>query len=218
MPTSPLGSPPTRPLSPQQVVVPRPSPMTSPHSNRLDYCTAGTVTITWTIEDLCDTTDRNGYLHLYRRRQPSHSPTRLTTPTTAASSTPPTWPPLRPLLDADLAAGSPPTRPLSPQPVVVPRPSPMTSPHNSFDYCTGGTVTITWTIEDLCDTQTVTADYIVTPPPALTFTSPADETHDACEFDAADLAAAQALLDADLAAGSPTTRPLSPPPVDVPRP
>ena len=50
----------------------------------------------------------------------------------------------------------------------------------SIDYCTGGTITITWTIEDLCETQTVTADFSVTPPPALTWTDPLTETHDAC--------------------------------------
>ncbi|WP_321288843.1 hypothetical protein [uncultured Sunxiuqinia sp.] len=37
-------------------------------------------------------------------------------------------------------------------------------------------------------------------PPAITFNDPADDAADGCEFDAADLASAQALLDADLAA------------------
>ena len=68
----------------------------------------------------------------------------------------------------------------------------------ALDYCTDGSVTITWTIEDLCDTQTRQATYKYTAPPSLTFTDPVDANHDGCEFDAADLATAQGLLNTSL--------------------
>ena len=37
-----------------------------------------------------------------------------------------------------------------------------------IDLCTGGAVTVTWTITDLCFSTTVSATYTVTPPTAET--------------------------------------------------
>ncbi|WP_158293264.1 hypothetical protein, partial [Allotamlana fucoidanivorans] len=66
--------------------------------------------------------------------------------------------------------------------------------------CTGGTVTITWTIDDICETFTPQATYTLTQPQVVSYTSPSDDTADACEFDNADPTAAQNALDADIAA------------------
>ncbi len=69
----------------------------------------------------------------------------------------------------------------------------------SIDYCAGGVITVTWTINDQCEgTITVQATYTLTPPTAITWTSPIDYTSDACTFDAPDIVTAQAYLDADL--------------------
>src|SRR5690606_14610220 len=57
-----------------------------------------------------------------------------------------------------------------------------------------------WTIEDLCESNEVSATYTYTAPEELTWTDPADDSADACEFDAPTLAEAQTLLNADLAA------------------
>ncbi|WP_158293256.1 hypothetical protein, partial [Allotamlana fucoidanivorans] len=72
--------------------------------------------------------------------------------------------------------------------------------NQSIDFCTGGTVTITWTVEDICGSTNPTATYTLTQPQVVSYTSPSDDTADACEFDNADPTAAQNALDADIAA------------------
>src|SRR5688572_10354031 len=54
--------------------------------------------------------------------------------------------------------------------------------NQTINLCAGGSVTITWTITDKCDTTTVDAIYTVTPAPALTFSQPADATVASCTF------------------------------------
>ena len=86
----------------------------------------------------------------------------------------------------------------------------------SIDICTGGSVTITWTVTDLCQTSTAQAIYTVTPPPALTFIPPAPVTVAACTFDTtepANLPAAQLALNLAIADWVTPTRPTSQPPV-----
>ncbi|HSG67483.1 MAG TPA: T9SS type A sorting domain-containing protein, partial [Bacteroidales bacterium] len=53
---------------------------------------------------------------------------------------------------------------------------------------------------DLCDYYEETATYVYTAPTTVTYTAPAGDASQGCEFDAIDLATAQGLLDADLAA------------------
>ncbi|WP_158293254.1 hypothetical protein, partial [Allotamlana fucoidanivorans] len=65
---------------------------------------------------------------------------------------------------------------------------------------TGGTVTITWTVEDICGSTNPTATYTLTQPQAVSYDAPSDDSADACEFDNADPTAAQNALDADIAA------------------
>ena len=71
----------------------------------------------------------------------------------------------------------------------------------TIDYCIGGSITITWTVEDMCESTDVSATYTLTAPTALSFTGPTDVTVAACTFDNAadDLVQAQADLDADIA-------------------
>ncbi|WP_345274126.1 hypothetical protein, partial [Flaviramulus aquimarinus] len=46
----------------------------------------------------------------------------------------------------------------------------------------GGSVTVTWTITDLCETITETADFTVTAPIDITYTAPADDSSNACDY------------------------------------
>src|ERR671929_2275 len=46
--------------------------------------------------------------------------------------------------------------------------------------CQGGTVTVTFTATDKCQTVSATSTYTVTPPTPLTVTAPAAKTVDAC--------------------------------------
>jgi large repetitive protein len=62
-------------------------------------------------------------------------------------------------------------------------------------HCSGGTTTVTWTITDLCDTITLSAQFIVTPAPAVTYNQPSDLTTAACSY------TAQAGIDAAFATG-----------------
>ncbi|WP_345274125.1 hypothetical protein, partial [Flaviramulus aquimarinus] len=48
--------------------------------------------------------------------------------------------------------------------------------------CDGGSVTVTWTITDLCETITETADFTVTAPIDITYTAPADDSSNACDY------------------------------------
>ncbi|MEC3908670.1 gliding motility-associated C-terminal domain-containing protein, partial [Tamlana sp. 2201CG12-4] len=67
--------------------------------------------------------------------------------------------------------------------------------------CDGGTATVTWTITDLCETiNTITADFNLTAPAAVTYNNPADSSTVAADFDDPDATIAQANLDADIAA------------------
>jgi uncharacterized protein (DUF2345 family) len=73
--------------------------------------------------------------------------------------------------------------------------------NSSLDLCTGGSITITWTLVDLCQTQTATATFTLTPPPSISVAAPASITLSTCDFTnaASDAVQAQADLDARLA-------------------
>ncbi len=67
--------------------------------------------------------------------------------------------------------------------------------------CAGGITTVTWTITDLCETiSTITANFNLTAPTAVTWTAPSDANEDACDY--ADQAAVDAAFSAWIAAQS----------------
>ncbi|WNH10400.1 gliding motility-associated C-terminal domain-containing protein [Thalassobellus suaedae] len=167
----------------------------------IDFCTGGDVTITWTIEDICGTTNPTA---TYTFTQPDIVAYTAPSGDTAqacefdnddaiAAQT---------ALDADIAAW------VTAQTDIINNSltggeSPTVSNDfvaQSIDFCTGGTVTITWTVADICATTNPTATYTLTQPDAVTYTAPSGDTAQACEFDNADAAAAQTALDADIAA------------------
>src|SRR5690625_2181133 len=46
----------------------------------------------------------------------------------------------------------------------------------------GGSSTVTWTITDLCDTITVSADFNLTAPETISYTDPPDANEESCDF------------------------------------
>ena len=168
--------------------------------NYIDFCSGGAITITWTVTDICD--------------EITTSATYTVNPVPALTLTAPAdaihdacefdqaddnLTAAQAALDANFDAW------LAAQTTAVGEGggcSPTIDDDfdgNYIDFCSGGAITITWTVTDICDEITTSATYTVNPVPALTLTAPADATHDACEFDQADdnLTAAQAALDAN---------------------
>ena len=175
----------------------------------LDYCTDGSVTITWTVEDLCGSTDVTA-TYTY------------TAPTAVAFNAPAgdssdgcefddasgtvTLAQAQQALTDDIAAWVA-AQTTAIQSSFADGCNPTVSSDftgQTLDYCTDGSVTITWTVEDLCGSTDVTATYTYTAPAAVAFNAPAGDSSDGCEFDDASgtvtLAQAQQALTDDIAA------------------
>lgn len=54
--------------------------------------------------------------------------------------------------------------------------------NQSIDFCIGGSIAVTWTIEDHCESISHTSTYTLNPLPPLQFTEPVDLTVEACDF------------------------------------
>ncbi|WP_394344309.1 hypothetical protein, partial [Allotamlana fucoidanivorans] len=167
----------------------------------IDFCTGGTVTITWTVEDICGSTNPTATYTLTQPQAVSYtSPSDDSADACEFDNADPTA--AQNALDADITAW------VTNQTAIINNSlaggcSPSVShdfTNQSIDFCTGGTVTITWTIDDICETFTPQATYTLTQPQVVSYTSPSDDSADACEFDNADPTAAQNALDADIAA------------------
>src|SRR5690606_19266271 len=50
-------------------------------------------------------------------------------------------------------------------------------------FCEGGSVTITWTVSDLCETFELSADFNLAPADAITYNNPEDANLEACDFE-----------------------------------
>ncbi|MBU3823000.1 gliding motility-associated C-terminal domain-containing protein, partial [Flavobacteriaceae bacterium XHP0103] len=164
------------------------------------FCSSGSITITWTIEDICGTTTVDA---TYSFTQPDGinftDPSDDTVDACEFDNADPIA--AQAALDADIAAW------VDAQTDIINNSLTGGSPevtndfsNQSIDFCTGGSITITWTIEDICETKTPSATYTLTQPEPVAYTAPSDDSADACEFDNADPIAAQAALDADIAA------------------
>jgi hypothetical protein len=55
-----------------------------------------------------------------------------------------------------------------------------------LDRCLGGSVTVTWTITDLCEVQVVSATFTLVAPPMVDITTPVSTVSNTCEFDSQD--------------------------------
>ena len=150
----------------------------------IDYCTGGSITITWTVADMCESTDVSATYTLTPPAPLSWTdPIDATIDACTFDNLADNLVQAQADLDADIASwvatnqaafvasgGCSPT---------------VTSDFvaQSIDYCTGGSITITWTVADMCESTDVSATYTLTPPAPLSWTDPIDATIDACTFD-----------------------------------
>ncbi|MHC1776257.1 MAG: hypothetical protein AB9834_12700 [Lentimicrobium sp.] len=133
-------------------------------------CTGGTTTVTYTYSDLCESGTVQASFTI-------NAPTALTVNTPASSTTSAcayadqaavnaaftTW-----LAGFSVSGGCTPTgsygTPVAPT------------------LCTGGTITVTYTYSDLCESGTVQASFTINAPTALTVNTPANSTTSACTY------------------------------------
>ncbi|WP_406683657.1 gliding motility-associated C-terminal domain-containing protein [Seonamhaeicola sp. MEBiC1930] len=167
----------------------------------LTFCNSGSITITWTITDLCETI--NNITATYTFTQPDGisftNPSNKTVDTCDFDNDDPAT--AQTNLDADIATW------VTDQTNIITNSLTGGSPevthdftNQSIDLCTGGNITITWSIDDICENIQASATYTVNPPTAITYNAPIDDSSDACEFNTSDLNTAQSELDADIAA------------------
>ncbi len=159
----------------------------------IDLCTGGSITITWTIEDICETLTPSAIYTLTPAEPVTYTePVNITelscdfADQAAVNTAFNDWVTSQSTAIAQ-AGGCSPLLSSNSASITIP------------ELCTGGTVTVEWTITDLCETIPVTADFTLTAPSAVTYTAPLDDTSDACEFGISDLAIAQSNLDTDIA-------------------
>ncbi|WP_396600968.1 gliding motility-associated C-terminal domain-containing protein [Algibacter sp. R77976] len=158
----------------------------------IDLCTGGSITINWTIDDICETFTPNA---TYTVTPPEaitfiapvddSSNTCDYTDQNALDTAFNNW------VAAQTSAFS-----------IANGCSPVLTDNSTIAsipvLCDGGTTTVTWTITDLCETITETADFIVNKPLEITYTAPIDDNSDACEFGTSDLVSAQNNLNMDI--------------------
>ncbi|MFY0714189.1 gliding motility-associated C-terminal domain-containing protein, partial [Seonamhaeicola sp. NFXS20] len=167
----------------------------------LTFCSSGSVTVTWTITDKCETI--NNITATYTFTQPDSisftNPSNKTVDTCDFDNDDPAI--AQTDLDANIANW------VTEQTNIITSTLTGGSPevthdftNQSIDLCTGGSITITWSIDDICENINVAATYTVNPASAITYDALSDDSSDACEFNTDDLNTAQAELDADIAA------------------
>ena len=155
----------------------------------LDLCTGGSITINWTIDDICETINKSA---LYTVTAPTAitytNPADDTSDACDYTTQSEVDTAFNNWVAAQTAAFS-----------IANGCSPILTNNSAAAaipvLCDGGATTITWTITDLCQTITETADFNLTAPIDITYTNPADDTSDACDFGTSDLTAAQSNLD-----------------------
>jgi large repetitive protein len=155
------------------------------------HCTGGAITVTWTITDLClspDITYTATYTLNAAPAVTSSSPTSTTEESCDFAD--------QAAVNADFAAWvAAQTAQINVGGGCDPQIS-NNAPATGPAHCTGGAITVTWTITDLCLSPdiTYTATYTLNAAPAVTSSSPTSTTEESCDF------ADQAAVNADFAA------------------
>ncbi|MEL0456230.1 gliding motility-associated C-terminal domain-containing protein, partial [Flavobacteriaceae bacterium SZ-1-7] len=160
----------------------------------IDLCAGGNITVTWTIDDICETINTTA--------------TYTVTPSDPIAYIAPTNLDAQSCDFADQAeVDTAFNNWVAAQSTAIGQTggcSPVLSNDSASvsipELCTGGTATVTWTITDLCETINLSADFNLTAPVTTTFTNPVNDTSEACEFGTDDLVSAQQNLDADISA------------------
>ena len=142
------------------------------------FCAGDTVTVTWTITDLCEgpiTVSADYMLSAapavtYNQPQDDDVSACLFADQTDADTTFANWVAAQ---TAAIAVGG------GCDPDIEDD-----APAGLSAFCAGDTVTVTWTITDLCEGPiTVSADYMLSAAPAVTWTEPSDSVNAMCAFE-----------------------------------
>ncbi len=142
------------------------------------FCAGDTVTVTWTITDLCEgpiTVSADYMLSAapavtYNQPQDDDVSACLFADQTDADTTFANWVAAQ---TAAIAVGG------GCDPDIEDD-----APAGLSAFCAGDTVTVTWTITDLCEGPiTVSADYMLSAAPAVTWTEPSDSINAMCAFE-----------------------------------
>ncbi|MFB9056580.1 gliding motility-associated C-terminal domain-containing protein [Mariniflexile ostreae] len=167
----------------------------------IDFCSGGAIPVTWTIHDSCGTSTTTATYTLTRPDAVVYDlPANEATLASQFYDTDPAK--AQANLDADIVAW------VTAQTDAINSSieggcSPKVS-NNYIDqtiaFCGSNTLTVTWTIQDVCGSTNATATYEFTQPEGLEFTSPSENIVEACQFDNPDIIIAQKALDADIAA------------------
>ncbi|WP_345075709.1 hypothetical protein, partial [Flavivirga amylovorans] len=143
----------------------------------IDLCTGGDLTVTWTIDDICETITPTA---TYSLTTPTVVSFTNPTDNTVQSCDFDDQNELNTAFDNWVVAQSAAiTISNGCSPVLSNNSTSVSAPL----LCDGGTTTVTWTITDLCETINITADFNLTLPTAISFTNPADNNVQSCDFD-----------------------------------
>ncbi|MEL0457627.1 hypothetical protein WJN01_15430, partial [Flavobacteriaceae bacterium SZ-1-7] len=167
----------------------------------IDLCSGGSLTITWTVNDLCEV-----HTHEATYTLVAPQPVTYNNPQDDASSAAEFDDPdanvAQANLDADIAAWV-----AAQTDNITNNISGGCNPtitndfvDQSISFCATGSITITWTVEDLCETTNPTATYTFTQPDGINFNNPSAKDVNSCDFDNDNPVVAQNDLDADIAA------------------
>ncbi|WP_345271815.1 gliding motility-associated C-terminal domain-containing protein, partial [Flaviramulus aquimarinus] len=159
----------------------------------IDLCTGGSITINWTVEDICEIFTPNATYTLtppgditYNNPSNANEQSCDFADQTEVDAAFNDWVTAQSTAIA-VSGGCSPILSNNSTSVAIP------------ELCSGGTVTVEWTITDLCETILISADFTLTAPSEVTFNNPLDDISEACEFGTSDLADAQNNLDIDIA-------------------
>ncbi|MEL0456231.1 hypothetical protein WJN01_08340, partial [Flavobacteriaceae bacterium SZ-1-7] len=166
-----------------------------------ELCTGGTATVTWTITDLCETINLSADFNLA-------APTAVTydapvdDASTAAEFDDPDANVAQANLDADIVAWVAAQTDVITNSIAGGCSPTITNDFvgQSISFCATGSITITWTVQDLCETTNPTATYAFTQPDGINFNNPSDKDVNSCDFDNDNPVVAQNDLDADIVA------------------
>lgn len=165
----------------------------------IDFCTGGTINITWTVEDICQILTPTASYTLTKPEAIAYTaPVDDLVESCEFNNQNPMA--AQNALDNDIAAWVNTQTALINNSITGGCSPEVTNDYTnqSLSFCTGGSITVTWTIDDICETTTSTATYTLTKPEPVTYTAPVNDTSNACDFDNSTPERAQTALNIDI--------------------
>src|SRR5690606_26282273 len=152
----------------------------------IDLCEGGALTITWNIVDACETTSTTATYTLTEPLGFVHSLEPANKTVDACDFDNADLITAQAALDSDIAAWVD-AQTFAISSTLTGGCSPIiysTFTDQSIDFCTGGSITIQWTIEDICERNSNHfATYTLNQPATVSYTEPSDDSSSASEFD-----------------------------------